>query len=125
LRAIVGSTRSRTRISTARSDHGASATRWSSDWCCAAVRSGASLPPMVRRVSGPRPKAARHRSPRTVGPGRHGPGPKPSRPHTFESVLACRSHREDPHLLPPVGIPTATASRQEETAGSPRQFATQ
>ena len=41
LRAIVGSTRSRTRISTARSDHGASATRWSSDWCCAAVRSGA------------------------------------------------------------------------------------
>ena len=50
-----------------------------------------SLPPTVRRYSGPRPKAARHSSPRTVGPVRHGPGPMPGRSHTLEIALACRS----------------------------------
>ena len=36
-----GRAQSRTRRSIARSDHGACATKCSSDWCCAAVRSGA------------------------------------------------------------------------------------
>ena len=40
-RSIAGSTSSRTLPSTAPSDHGATQTKYSNDWCCAAVRAGA------------------------------------------------------------------------------------
>src|SRR5947209_4658127 len=42
-RSIAGSTCSRTLASTRSSDHGASPTKCSSDWCCAATRDGAGL----------------------------------------------------------------------------------
>jgi hypothetical protein len=44
---MLGSTSSRTRVNMASSCHGDSPTMCSSDWCCAAVRSGA-----VRAASG-------------------------------------------------------------------------
>ncbi len=71
-----------------------------------------SLPPMVRRSFGRLPTATRYSSPGTVRSGRRGPEPIPDLPHRRETVLVCRSSREDPHRPPQkVGIFTPTKSQ--------------